>query len=265
MRIRSIKPEFWRSRSISALSFEDRLLFIGLWSYVDDNGVGLDRLSTVTADLFADDLERDSRETFARVSRGLAKLSEAGRITRYAVAGTDYLAITNWDEHQRIDKPAKARYPLPTTPNATIRETVATPSRDSRDTPAPGTGEQGNRGTGEQGNREAASQAKRARQLPADWRPKPETVATIRAELPGLDLVAEHRVFADHAKATGRAMKDWDAAWKNWMRKARQFGGGTTSRRQQETDDLFAAAFARAAAADRADATQPEIVEGAIL
>ena len=184
MRIRSIKPEFWRSRSISALSFEDRLLFIGLWSYVDDNGVGLDRLSTVTADLFADDLERDSRETFARVSRGLAKLSEAGRITRYAVAGTDYLAITNWDEHQRIDKPAKARYPLPTTPNATIRETVATPSRDSRDTPAPGTGEQGNRGTGEQGNREAASQAKRARQLPADWRPKPETVATIRAELP---------------------------------------------------------------------------------
>ena len=33
------------------------------------------------------------------------------------------------------------------------RETVATPSRDSRDTLAPGTGEQGSRGTGEQRNR----------------------------------------------------------------------------------------------------------------
>lgn len=73
MRIRSIKPEYWRSRSISCLSLEDRLLFIGLWSYVDDNGVGLDRLSTITADLFADDLERDPRGAFARVSRGLAK------------------------------------------------------------------------------------------------------------------------------------------------------------------------------------------------
>ena len=41
MRIRTIKPEFWRSDDITALGWATRLLFIGLWSYVDDNGVGI--------------------------------------------------------------------------------------------------------------------------------------------------------------------------------------------------------------------------------
>lgn len=147
MRIRSIKPEFWRSPDVSCLSIEDRLLFIGLWSYVDDNGVGEDRVSMIAADLFADDLEDDPHDTFARVSRGLQNLSERGRIMRYTVSGRSFLEIVNWSKHQRIDKPAKPRYPQYSAENGTL----ATPSRDPRDTLAPGTGEQG---TEEQGNRE---------------------------------------------------------------------------------------------------------------
>lgn len=150
MRIRSIKPEFWRSLDIAALSIEDRLLFIGLWSYVDDNGVGVDRVPIIAAELFADDLSRDPRETLGRVSDGIGKLSECGLVQRYSDGSRDYLAVTNWERHQRIDKPNKPRYPLPTSENVTIRDTLATPSRNTRETPAPGTGEQGNRGTGEQ-------------------------------------------------------------------------------------------------------------------
>ena len=142
VRIRSIKPEFWRSSAISSLPIEDRLLFIGLWSYVDDNSVGKDKLSAIAADLFADDLERDAPETFARVSRGLARLSEGGRIVRYTVAGEDYLRVVNWSEHQRIDKPGKARYPSDDAEEAVIRESVA----NVRETPATGAGEQGSRG-----------------------------------------------------------------------------------------------------------------------
>ena len=118
MRIRSIKPEFWRSADISALSVEDRLLFIGLWSYVDDNGVGLDRVPLVCADLFADDLARDPRETLARVTEGLRRLSEAGRIVRYRADSRDLLAVVNWARHQRIDKPNRPRYPPPTCDDA---------------------------------------------------------------------------------------------------------------------------------------------------
>lgn len=155
MRIRSIKPEFWRSEDISSLDIPDRLLFIGLWSYVDDNGVGQDRESLVAADLFADDLSRDPRETLARVSGGLERLSEAGRIVRYTVDGRAYLAVTNWERHQRIDKPNKPRYPLPTSENAVLTDTLATPSRHPRETLAtPSRHPRAwNRGTGEQGNR----------------------------------------------------------------------------------------------------------------
>ena len=157
MRIRSIKPEFWRSLDIAALSIEDRLLFIGLWSYVDDNGVGIDRVPVITAELFADDLSRDPRETLARVSDGIERLSEQGLVQRYSDGSKDYLSITNWERHQRIDKPNKPRYPLPTSGNVEIREALATHSRDIRETPAPGTGEQGNRGTGEQGIKQPCS------------------------------------------------------------------------------------------------------------
>ena len=147
MRIRSIKPEFYRSADISSLEWECRFLFIALWSYVDDNGVGVDKLSNITADLFADDLEDDSSETFARVSRGLQKLSEAGRIIRYQADGKKFLYIVNWLKHQRIDKPNKERYPRPDAESSTISTPIATPSRHSPEGPATGTEEQGNRGT----------------------------------------------------------------------------------------------------------------------
>lgn len=157
MRIRSIKPEFWRSDDITELSIEDRLLFIGLWSYVDDNGVGKDKLASIAADLFAGDIEADPHGTFARVSRGLRNLASVGRISRYTVENSPYLHITNWEKHQRVDRPNKPRYPLPTSDDAEPREDHAEPSRQSREAPSSGTGEQGNSGTGEQSSSSAAA------------------------------------------------------------------------------------------------------------
>lgn len=163
-RIRSIKPEFWKSEAIAAHSFRARLTFIGLWTYVDDNGVGLDNPKLIAAELFA--LEEDPRETLANVREDLARLHEAGRIRRYTVAGKAFVAIVNWAEHQKIDKPAKPRYPGPDDPDAVEaepstsenpdpREGVAKPSRRSRESRAESSRlEQGSgsRGTGDQGS-----------------------------------------------------------------------------------------------------------------
>ena len=150
MRIRSIKPEFWRSDDIDALSIPDRLLFIGLWSYVDDNGVGLFSLKDIAADLFAGDMARDSQETLRRVSEGLGTLSRHGLIEVYRVDDKDYLHVTHWSRHQKITHPAKARYPLPDKgsepPLTLFAETLQRPSGDSLAWNR-GTGEQGNRGT----------------------------------------------------------------------------------------------------------------------
>ena len=86
----------------------------------------------------------------------------------------------------------------------------------------------------------------RAHQLPDDGQPKPETVAAMSAAMPGVDFRLEHAKFRDHYKSNGKAMKDWDATWRNWMRRAKQFAPTSrASTRQQETDDLFAAAARR--------------------
>ncbi|WP_125107982.1 hypothetical protein [Gulosibacter massiliensis] len=193
MRIRSIKPEFWRSSDVSSLDIEDRLLFIGLWSYVDDNGIGLDKLAAIAADLFADDIAADASETFARVSRGLARLSEAGRIIRYRVESVDYLEIVNWTKHQRIDKPGKPRYPRHDAADASIRESVA----NARESVAPGTGEQRNRGTEEQGNRGTDSTS--------------EIADAIRPDVKYLLDLLDDEIVANGGKPSGSTKRNQDA------------------------------------------------------
>ncbi|AMS02075.1 replication initiation protein [Mycobacterium phage Panchino] len=248
VRIRSIKPEFWRSEDISAIEeWGTRLLFIGLWSYVDDNGVGLDRVPLIAADLFADDLARDPRETLARVSRGLQQLSAAGRIVRYTLDGKQFLYVNNWEKHQRIDRPNKPRYPLPdpsTCEYMDTRETLASMSRDPRETPSTGTGEQGNRGTGESSSLTlveggvggdpknvpaahsasgAPAKSARGSRLPDGWMPDDETIAAMREQFPHVNLRAEHEKFTDYWKAkSGKdaTKRDWNAAWRNWIRRA---------------------------------------------
>ncbi len=165
-RIRSIKPEFWKSETIAALPIGDRLTFIGLWSYVDDNGVGVDSYKLIAAELYG--LEDDPRAVRLDMRETLARLAAASLITRYVFEGKRYFRVTNWDEHQRIDRPNKPRYPKPedagvkvldgqlaaqmdgaeTTPaddSRNSRETLAQPSRNPIDWSS-GAGEQGNRG-----------------------------------------------------------------------------------------------------------------------
>jgi hypothetical protein len=146
MRIRSIKPEFWSSDDIAALSWENRLLFIGLWSYVADSGVGRDNPKLIAADLFP--LEDDPLETLATVSRGLASLSEAGLITRYRVGTKRFLHITEWAAHQKIDKPTRSNFPPPTCEDAIFDE----PSRETLESSPPGSRDLGNEGSRERGS-----------------------------------------------------------------------------------------------------------------
>jgi hypothetical protein len=157
MRIRSIRPEFWSSEDIAALDIPTRLLFIGLWSYVDDNGVGRDVEKLIRSELFP--LDDDPRETLATVSRGLQHLADGGQITRYMVDGKPFLHVTAWDTHQKVDRPGKSRYPLPTRGDVKIRETPDEPSRIPRETPATGEGEKGRRGEGEKKEKTSSNAA----------------------------------------------------------------------------------------------------------
>jgi hypothetical protein len=149
MRIRSIKPEFWRSEDITSLSVETRLLFIGLWSYVDDNGVGVDSDKIITADLFAN--EDEVNEWRDLVSRGLHELASRALVTRYTVSGKPFLYVNGWPKHQKIDRPSKARYPMPDEADAPVivglQPVLDAPSTHPRETASPGAVDQGSSGS----------------------------------------------------------------------------------------------------------------------
>lgn len=59
--------------------------------------------------------------------------------------------------------------------------------------------------------------------LPADWSPN-EKHKEIAEEM-GVDLQAAIVGFKDHAETNDRRARDWNAAFRTWLRKAPQFGG----------------------------------------
>lgn len=221
MRIRSIKPEFWRSDDITSLSLEDRLLFIGLWSYVDDSGIGVDKLPHICADLFAPDLAEDPRDTLARVSGGLLNLSERGLIMRYKAENRPYLYITNWTSHQRIDKPGKQRFPGPDQADSfetpAIRDTLARVPESV----ATGTGEQRNRGTEEQSLLSDAKASDRTDELfdqlwelwPTKQRgTRKKSGASFRTALKAVGGIRSAATILDAAGSHALVWRSWPAA-----------------------------------------------------
>lgn len=60
----------------------------------------------------------------------------------------------------------------------------------------------------------------RGSKIDPDWMPSQSVIDAMKAECPQVDLEAEHRKFIDHYLGNGKTMKDWDAAWRNWIRKA---------------------------------------------
>jgi hypothetical protein len=268
MRIRSTKPEFWRSRRVAGVSWDARLVLKGLESYVDDNGVGKDDLALIVGDIFQRDLVANPRDTLARVSEAISELHEAGLLHRYEDEGTDLLYIAFWESIQRIDKPGKGRFRRPDGTLAygesQIRESVASP----RVSVAPGTGEQGNRGTGEQGTLAPAPPSQRvalvvaseseptSQTLVAEWidhcaeKPPSRVIGHIAKETKAMldDGIAYERVRAGLAEWNARGLHPSTLpSIVHELANRRP----TSSRRQAETDGLFERALTRAQEGDR--------------
>lgn len=94
---------------MSELPIATRMTFIGLWTYVDDEGRGVDDARLVKAELWP----LDKSYTIKKVEHDLNLLYAKGLIRRYSVGTRDYLAISNWHEHQRINRPQESSLPDP--------------------------------------------------------------------------------------------------------------------------------------------------------
>ncbi len=263
MRIRTIKPEFWRSEDIAALSIEDRLLFIGLWSYVEDNGVGRDEPQLIQCDLYPLDT---FTEASVRTHGGLMRLSQQGLITRYeGPDGRRYLQINSWDKHQKINRPSKPRFPQYNAENCTLTEGSVSPHciLTEGSLPEQGTGNR-EQGTGKHtllgpshetepaesasaelvtvaadaapatANTKPASKPSktskaRGTRLPDGWQPDQALADWTRANAPAAANALEVERFRDYwtAQPGAKGRKtDWAATWRNWARRCQEQAQG---------------------------------------
>ncbi len=272
MRTRSIKPEFWRSDDIARLSWDDRLLFIGLWSYVDDNGVGRDEERIIAADLFA--LDASFSEASLRVHEGLMRLHAENLIERYEVDGRPYIHIVTWSKHQKINRPSPGRYPLPTVENSVIHDPLSEPSVKTHNTLSAGTGEQGNRGTvlkppvvplegdatAEDDSSSKPSRRRTSKTLiPEGWHPSEHHVQT--ASERGIDLATETEKFKAYAESNAKRYANWDQAFNNWLLNASNFNRqqqGYVNKAQQRYEQNMQ----RIQAAEARAKEQPQLTQG---
>lgn len=131
-RIRTIKPAFFSSLSNADLPIPTRVTWIGLWTYVDDKGRGVDDARLVKAAVWP----LDDAYTTKKVEADLVTLEKAGKIGRYIHDGQRYLAVVKWRTHQRIDKPQPSTLP----PAPWEKESANAPGRGREDsTNVPGT------------------------------------------------------------------------------------------------------------------------------
>lgn len=147
-RIRTIKPEFFTSLTIADLTPEQRLTFIGLWTHADDAGRCVDDARLIKAAIWP----LDDR-TAADIEIDLKALTESSLITRYMLNRKRYIAVTGWDEHQRINRPTPSKLPAPeegdpTPPDPVTRHdggSLSTHAQLSEDSRQERKGKEGNR------------------------------------------------------------------------------------------------------------------------
>lgn len=105
-RIRTIKPEFFLDEQIAEkLTYQERLLWIGLWCLADREGRLEDRPKYIKSQVFPYDT--------LNIEAALQKLHENGYIVRYAIDKT-YIQIKNFLKYQRpYHKEPQSEIPLP--------------------------------------------------------------------------------------------------------------------------------------------------------
>jgi hypothetical protein len=217
-RIRSIKPEFCVSEQLAECSPNARLVFVLMWMFCDDQGIHPAKPKTLKAEIFPmDDF------TGEQVAGWVGELVAAGLLSEYTVGSVPYWIVTGWDKHQKIDKPS-AKHPRP------VGEDSPSPLRIvAEPSPPESSRVEGSRGEG---------RSPKGSRLPADWRLSSEQIEWALGAQPSWD--AEHTLkvgeaFRDYwTSKPGReaAKLDWDATWRNWVRREHAVKGGDRPRDQ---------------------------------
>jgi hypothetical protein len=154
-RIRTIKPEFFRSPSTAKVDPLVRIFYQALWCWADDFGIGETNIYGLLGFAFPDSDEISAQD----LRRFCAECARHYGVIFYIVRERHYYAIPSWDEHQKTERRTDRRkHPTPDDPDAvpdlqfhdgteSAQNGAGKPAQNPRENGA-GTGEQGkgNRG-----------------------------------------------------------------------------------------------------------------------
>jgi len=101
MRRRVIDPGFWTDSKITELSFDARLLYIGLWQYADDEGLFIEGLKSIKMVLFPD-------QQFP-LEKTYGELATAGFFRFGTMDGAKVVEIRRFKDHQTINRPTPSK------------------------------------------------------------------------------------------------------------------------------------------------------------
>ena len=264
-RIRNLKPQFWDSPDTARADLACRLLYMAMWNWADDAGRGTANLKELEAFAFPnDDIQTLPRRASAGSARNSATVwssfaelfletIQVYKVDVYVHGGRKFYEISSFREHQSKHFNPNSTLPGPadgqewdvaseyglntTTGDDTVPEEGPHSARNSaiscRDLPLDRDRDRDTEsltlvgGSGGKGATPA-----RGTRLPDNWQPDRHVIDAMREEAPHIDLRREHRRFTDHWKAaTGRTAtkRDWNAAWRNWIRTAADRAPATNS------------------------------------
>lgn len=203
-RIRTIKPDFFSSDDICALSPLARLLYIGLWCEADREG----RLVWAPRVFKRRYLPDDDCDIEALCD----ELTNRTLVRRY---GDGLACIPSFAKHQHVN-PREAASILPE-PDASPRVSDACARVSDAQVGKEREGKEGN------GNDASRTRPQMAHALPDGWQPSEDDLAAVKKGRPDLtpaQITAETERFRNHAKANNRTAHNWGPNFRNWLSKA---------------------------------------------
>lgn len=107
-RIRTIKPSFWGDDQVCALTWDARLLLIGIISMADDHGRFIATQQSILGYVFPHE-----EVSPAKYRRLMKEVTDTGIVQLYQHGTRHYGHLPNWKKHQRISKPQASALPQP--------------------------------------------------------------------------------------------------------------------------------------------------------
>lgn len=243
MRIRTIRPEFYQSESVGSMTWKTRLIFINLWSYVEDNGVNLDnpRLFRGQCMPYDDSVLDDIEDAFA-------ELEQCGSIIRYERDGKRLLFIPGFEKWQNIQRPGTCHYLPPDGWDKRGCKIIPDDSGQLQEHSCESPDDSGqlhdcsrsrSRSSSRSGKKEEENKFSSSKEITADcYHDSIEYAATdrtIASEYANLDVTGAWSAFASRHQGETRTVNDWTRLWKGWCQRRANMSGIPPSKRHIHT------------------------------